>query len=140
LDQGEELVAVTVRGARAQGGFAVFDDTLAELRRQLGAIRRTTRAVPALASAVSSAQAAVQTLSVWSLEQRRQQHLAWDEAMSRGAARAQATRLLCLVRVGTLRPALERAALETARGLGKPVAFALEGEGVELDRRVIERL
>jgi two-component system chemotaxis sensor kinase CheA len=140
LDQGEELVALTVRGARAQGGFAVFDDTLAELRRQLDAIRRMTRTMPELASAVGSAQAAVQTLSVWSLEQRRQQHLAWDEAMARSAALAQDTRLLRLVRVGTLRPALERAVLETARGLGKTVSFALEGEHVELDRRVIERL
>lgn len=140
LDQGEELVALTVRGARSQGGFAVFDDTLAELRRQLGAIQRMTRAVPALAGAVSSAQAAVQTLSVWSLEQRRQQHLAWDEAMARSAALAQDTRLLRLVRVGALRPALERAVLETARGLGKTASFALEGDHVELDRRVIERL
>jgi two-component system chemotaxis sensor kinase CheA len=140
LDQGEELVAIAVRGSRSRDGFAVFDDTLTELRRQLDAIRRMTRPLPALTSAVTSAQAALQTLSVWSLEQRRQQHLAWDEAITKSAALAQDTRLLRLVRLGTLRPALERAVLETARGLGKTVSFALEGEHVELDRRVIERL
>ncbi len=140
LDQSEELVAIAARGSRARDGFAVFDDSLADLRRQLDTIRRSTRSLPAVASAVSSAQAALETLSVWSLEQRRQQHLAWDEATTKSATLAQDTRLLRLVRVGSLRPALERAVLETARGLGKMVSFVLEGDHVELDRRVIERL
>jgi two-component system chemotaxis sensor kinase CheA len=140
LDQGEELVAVALRGGRARDGFTVFDDTLAELRRQLDGVQRAARRVPGLAPAVQSAQAAVQTLSVWSLTQRRQQALAWDEALAKSAALAHDTRLLRLVRVDSLRPALERAVLETARGLGKVVTFALHGGEVELDRRVLERL
>lgn len=140
LSQSEELVTITARGGRARDGFAVFDDTLAELRRQLGAVRRAVRRGSPAATAATSAMAALQTLSVWFLDQRRQQRAAWDEATVKATTLAHDTRLLRLARLSNLSPVLERAVLDAARSLGKQVTFAMHDDGAEVDRRVIEHL
>lgn len=136
----EEVLAHTAEGRALAGTFAAIDDNLLALRRRLQDARRRLGDPAAVSDALDSAEAVLQTLSLWSKDLERRERVAWAGLSRRIGALNDETRSLRSTRLDTLAPFLERTAFEAARDLGKTIELELSGGDAELDRRLVERL
>ncbi|EYF04593.1 hybrid sensor histidine kinase/response regulator [Chondromyces apiculatus] len=82
----------------------------------------------------------LRTMSGWSAEAEVQDDQAWREVTSGAGELSARARALRVVALDTLSPAIERAAGEMVRTLGRPVTVSIRAEGVEIDRRVRDGL
>lgn len=142
LDAAERALATVARNAERTDTSATHE-VLTALARDLTRLRATlsdSRSVNLheVRRAVNASAHAAQTLVLALSEQREQTFRRWQEAKVATGAIVERSRALRLVRFDTLAAVLERAALDAARSVGRPIEFILEGGEIEADRRVIE--
>ncbi len=89
---------------------------------------------------IEAALAAIRALAGWSVERRATEGRWRANLDGSGNAIVNETRALRMVPLASLGPALERAAQDAGRSLGKRVTFRFEPREVELDRKVRDGL
>jgi two-component system chemotaxis sensor kinase CheA len=89
---------------------------------------------------IEAALAGIRALTGWSVERRAAEGRWRANLDGSGSAIGNETRALRMVPLASLGPALERAAQDAARSLGKRVTFRFEPREVELDRKVRDGL
>lgn len=139
----EELVAIASR-ARAVDARALEEalDDLAGMTSRARQLLRSKGDVSrdeALGLLERSA-SALETARLMASRTHADSNAAWREAHATATSLVERVRDLRVVPFESLRPSLERAALDAADESGKRVVFRLEGRGVDLDRRVRDGL
>ncbi|APR85446.1 Signal transduction histidine kinase CheA [Minicystis rosea] len=148
LTASEDLLSLSAQDVDLASGLAALDESILALRSHLRRARQALRdgsgaASPGAGEAgrlIDQSLSVIQNLMGWSIERARRDTAAWKAVASGASGVAERARALRLVPLDSLFPALDRAAVEAARALGKDIVVRFEGGAAELDRRVRDGL